>query len=132
MITSLQGKLAAKLADSVVLELGGLGLKVFVAAKTMNNLPALGQEVKLYTVLQVSERQMELYGFENQQAQQVFELADKVSGIGPKAALKISALGTLTELEQAVNIGDTSFFESKFHYHRNRRRYKMARRPRRE
>lgn len=106
MIAFVRGELVSADADRVVVETGGVGYNILVPQSLLQELPRIGQEVKLYTHFQVREDAMQLFGFLRQDDLEVFRLLLGVSGVGPKVALAV--LGTLTpdELRMAVLAGD--------------------------
>jgi len=93
MIASLQGVLAAKGKDSVVVRVGGVGFQVFVPQSLLEQAPGLGQEITLHTYLHVRENELALYGCGTEEELSLFGVLLGVSGIGPKVAL--SALSAL-------------------------------------
>lgn len=90
MISYLRGFLAARNAQFVVIDVGGVGYQVFMPSVAAEALGTIGEEVTAYTYMQVSEAGVALYGFANEQEKAVFEKLISVSGVGPKVA--ISAL----------------------------------------
>jgi Holliday junction DNA helicase RuvA len=93
MIASLSGKIQDISTDNVVIELGGVGLQVFLPTPLREQLNP-GQTVFLHTYLVVREDSLSLYGFESRESKELFGLLLGVSGIGPRLAL--SVLSTLT------------------------------------
>ena len=93
MIGRLRGLLAAKHADRVVLDVGGVGYEVAVTPRGLVELPGVGEEAVLHTHLHVREDVMALYGFPAEDQRDLFRLLLGVSGVGPRVALAI--LGTL-------------------------------------
>lgn len=89
MFYSLQGKLSVAQPGLAVIVCGGVGYKCFISNTTLGQLPAMGQEAKLYTHLAVREDAMDLYGFYEEAELDFFKLLISVSGIGPKAGLAI-------------------------------------------
>ncbi|NUM45011.1 MAG: Holliday junction branch migration protein RuvA [Anaerolineales bacterium] len=92
MIATLHGKVTHKEKESLIVELGGVGLEVHVPAPLRDG-TARGDSVTLFTYLVVRETELTLYGFETREEKEFFELMLGVSGIGPKTAL--STLSTL-------------------------------------
>jgi len=92
MIATLHGKVIHKEKDSLIVEIGGVGLDVHVPAQLREE-TARGDSVSLHTYLVVRETELTLYGFETREEKEFFELLLGVSGVGPKIAL--SALSTL-------------------------------------
>jgi Holliday junction DNA helicase RuvA len=107
MIYSIFGKLALKEGNFVVVETGGFGMKLFVSKTTLDDLPAAnnGNEVKLFTHLNVKEDALDLYGFATSDELDFFELLVSVSGVGPRSALAILDVGRLDELSAAIKEG---------------------------
>jgi Holliday junction DNA helicase RuvA len=102
MIDHLTGRVASKSAGSCVIEVGGMGLRLAMATGAIAHLPAVGDEVTVYTYLHVREDGLSLFGFESPEEQDLFEKLITVSGVGPKVALAaLSALST-TALIAAV------------------------------
>ncbi len=88
MIHTLKGKLADRNDSSLVVEVGGVGFRVFTNERTAAE-AKIENEVKLFCHLHVREDKLELYGFLDEGALKLFELLISVSGIGPKSALAI-------------------------------------------
>ncbi|HVO28455.1 MAG TPA: Holliday junction branch migration protein RuvA [Candidatus Paceibacterota bacterium] len=105
MIYSVSGKLALKSDHFVVVEAGGLGLKLFVGERTAGALPPAGAVVKLFSYLNVRENGMDLYGFLSDEELGYFELLISVSGVGPKSALAILDVAPMGELSAAIKEG---------------------------
>lgn len=108
MIGHLEGKVMFKGERYAVLEVGGVGYKVFVAASSYKNL-SVGEEAKLWTHLHVKEEALELYGFSHQAELEFFESLISISGIGPKSALGVLSLAPVDSLKRAISSGDTSY-----------------------
>jgi Holliday junction DNA helicase RuvA len=89
MIASLRGTLAATGKGFVVVQVGGVGLQVFVPLTLLDSQPEPGQEVQLFTHLHVRENELTLFGFGSEEELALFRLLQTVSGVGPKAALSI-------------------------------------------
>lgn len=107
MITSLKGEIAHIGADFLEIVCGGIGHKVFCPTKTLEAY-SVGKEATLFTYLHVRENAMELYGFQNREERNFFEILIGISGIGPKGALGILAAAPLDLLQKAIASGDTS------------------------
>ena len=85
MISYIRGELAAVQEQKAIVEAGGIGYGIYMSQQTLSMLPAVGEEVKIHTYLNVREDAMQLYGFLTGEDLQVFRLLIGVSGIGPKA-----------------------------------------------
>jgi Holliday junction DNA helicase RuvA len=102
MIATLSGKLIHKSADGSIIEAAGVGYHLVMPTPDLASLPALGEEVRVYTFLQVKDDAMKLYGFENPAKKDIFIDLIGVNNIGPKAALAILSHLTPDELETAI------------------------------
>lgn len=92
--------------DGVVLEVGGVGLRVRVSARVLSDLPALGATLRLYTHLVVREDELSLYGFAQEEEVQLFGRLLAVSGLGPKGALALLSALSAGEVVRAVEAED--------------------------
>ena len=105
MYAYIKGVLADVEEESVVVEAGGIGYRIYTTGQTFDYLQAVGEEVKLYTYLNVREDAMILYGFLTKDDLRVFKLLIGVNGIGPKGALAVLSVMTTDDLRFAV-LGD--------------------------
>ncbi len=85
----MQGLLAEKGGEGVVIDVGGVGLSLFVSGATLQALPEVGQKVRLFAYLHVKEDLLQLYGFAGRAEREVFQKLIAVTGIGPKVALAV-------------------------------------------
>lgn len=106
MIAFVKGSLTDVESDRVIIDVGGIGYNVFVSSYTMSRLPLEGNEVKLYTYLNVKEDLMQLYGFLSKDELRIFKLLIGVNGIGPKGGLGILSYLTPDDLRFAVMAND--------------------------
>ena len=102
MIGFLRGVVVQLLPDYCLLDVGGVGYRVYIPTSTRSRLKN-GEEAMLYTHLSVREDAMTLYGFESQEEYQGFQMLISVSGIGPKVALGILSSITVSKLFQAIH-----------------------------
>ena len=94
MISSLNGHITEKGPDYAIVEIGGVGLRVFIPAPSLDNFQA-GEMAFLHTHLVVREDSLTLYGFETTEEREFFNLLLGVSGVGPRLALAtLSTLNT--------------------------------------
>jgi len=105
MIGYLIGKVIKKDERYVILNVGGVGYKVFC----INNKINLGDEVELFIHTVVREDALELFGFLEETTLKLFEKLINISGIGPRSALAIVNVGTIESLTQAINKGDLGY-----------------------
>ena len=106
MIYCLNGRLLEKDAVSAVVDCGGVGYRCLVSAATLQQLPAAGSPVTLYTWLQVREDGVELFGFAQKEEREMFQLLIGVNGVGPKAAVSLLSSISLPKLVLAITAGD--------------------------
>jgi Holliday junction DNA helicase RuvA len=89
MIARVIGRLEAKGKDHAIIDVGGIGFKVYVPTSLLDSWEGAGREVELFTHLHVRENELSLYGCRSQEELAVFELLLGVSGVGPKVALAV-------------------------------------------
>ena len=87
MIVYVNGNLDTKTNTFVVIDVQGIGYRVFMPAKSIESLGEVGQEVKVYTYYYVREDNISLYGFSSNEELRMFELLISVSGVGAKSAI---------------------------------------------
>lgn len=105
MIASLDGIVTAVSGSDVVLEVGGVGYRIFAGPPTLASLK-LGDRVRLQTHHLVREDSQALYGFRSTEELGFFELITTVSGVGPKVGLAIVSSRPVADLELAILQGD--------------------------
>lgn len=101
MIGFLRGQVAALKTDYCLLDVNGVGYRVFVAGSTRNKL-RLKEEAQLFTYMNVYQDGITLYGFASEEEYDIFQLLIGVSGIGPKVALGILSAITVESLCKAI------------------------------
>ena len=106
MIASLQGQLAHRGTDSLIVEVGGVGYEVFFPGGRHERLPVLGKRVFLYIQTVVREDSINLYGFLDSAEKRFFQLLLGVSGVGPRLAMNILAEATPDLLSRAIATDD--------------------------
>lgn len=102
MIAFLRGRPAGAGPDYMVIDVGGVGYKVFVPTPVLGAAADSKEEVTLYTYLHVREDAMQLFGCLDEADLRVFELLIQVSGIGPKVALAVLSSMPAASFIQAV------------------------------
>lgn len=103
MFAYIKGKCTGSMDNIIIVEsASGIGFKVNTSKNTINNIPIMGIEIKLYTKLCVKEDNIELYGFSTQEELELFELLITVSGIGPKGAVNILSFLTPSGVKTAI------------------------------
>lgn len=108
MFAYINGKIADKANNYVVIDAGGVGYKIFMSTKAIEGLNDIGEMQKVYTYYYVREDNISLYGFLSNEELRMFELLLSVSGIGAKSALAILSEITPSSFALAVITSDDS------------------------
>lgn len=106
MIAFLQGEVISKDSNHAVLCVNGVGFALLMSEKALTFLPEPGNQARVITYLAVSETALSLYGFMDEQEENMFRSLIAVSGIGPKMALATLSAFTPEELIGAVTTDD--------------------------
>jgi Holliday junction DNA helicase RuvA len=106
LIAFVEGTLAERAGDRVVVADGGIGYEVMVSATTLAALPTVGRTVRLLTHLLVRDDAMLLYGFATSSERDLFLMLISVNGVGPKVALGILSVLAADALRRAILDGD--------------------------
>lgn len=101
MIATINGKISQVEAGSLVVEVGGVGLQVYVPDPISDQVKT-GQTLFLHTYLVVREDALALYGFDTREGRDYFKLLLGVSGIGPRLAVTILSSLTPEAIRRAV------------------------------
>lgn len=107
MLAFVKGRLIETGTDYVVLDNQGIGYLIYTPLSVLENLPPIGQDIKIYTYMYVREDQLTLYGFLTRDDLEIFKLLIGVSGIGPKGALGLLSRISPNEFRFAVMSGDS-------------------------
>jgi len=110
MIAKLTGVLDSIFEGFIILDVGGVGYRVFCSAKTIGKLPAKGGQVSLMIETQVREDHIHLIGFADVTEQQTFGYLSTVQGVGAKVALAILSALSPNDIQMAVMTGDGKAF----------------------
>ena len=108
MYAHIEGTVAEKDQDSIVLDAGGVGYLLNVSGATLSMAPAVGERMKLYCVLNVREDAMELCGFYSREEKRMYERLRSVSGVGSRTALQILSALSVRDLSIALVSGDAA------------------------
>jgi len=111
MIKQLTGQIVHQENNYLVLNVGGIGYKIFTTIETKEKLTTdfLNQSLTLWTHLSVKENALDLYGFLEKSDLDFFEMLITISGIGPKTALGILNVATVKTLISAIASNNTSY-----------------------
>jgi len=108
MISYISGTVIEKELRFAIVEVGGVGYRVFATEDTLRRLK-IGAEAKLRTHHAVREDSEELFGFLEKEDLKLFELLLGVPGIGPKTALNILSVATAETLRRSITSGETAY-----------------------
>lgn len=109
MISLLEGTIELKTEKFIVLNVSGIGYRIFLGADTLQSIPEKGADVKVWIHHHMREDSEDLYGFYHYAELELFEMLIGISGIGPKGALGIMAIAPVDTLKKAIAAGDTSY-----------------------
>lgn len=108
MYAHIEGIVAEKDHDTIVLDANGVGYLLNVSGATLSMAPAVGERMKLYCVLNVREDAMELYGFYSREEKKMYERLRGVNGVGSRTALQILSSMSVRDLSLALISGDAA------------------------
>ncbi len=111
MIASLSGTILKIEESSLVIGVGGVGVRVFVPRTVLENVGGMGRSLRLHTHLIVREQELSLYGFETEEDLQLFEVLLGVNGVGPKVGLAILATLSPEMLKSAIMREETAVLQ---------------------
>ena len=110
MIGKLTGIIDSFYEDYLILDVAGVGYRVFCSGKTMGKMPTAGGTASLWIETQVREDHIHLIGFADATEQQMFNLLSTVQGVGAKVALAILSALSPNEIQMAVMAADGKAF----------------------
>jgi len=105
MIASLHGTVEALGIDFAIINVGGIGFRVYLPTSTLSTLGTAGDEAHLYTHLHLREDNVTLYGFASPEELSLFQTLISVSGLGPKLALGMLSAMKVEQLTFAIATG---------------------------
>lgn len=110
MISYLNGKIIDRNEKFFVLNVGGVGYKIYSHGRILDMIPDAGAGAEIWAHLYVRENALELYGFLEKEELDFFEMLISISGIGPKSALGVLETAPVKNLKQAIVSEDETFF----------------------
>lgn len=108
MLAYIKGELAIKGQGYVVIDVGGLGYKVFMSEFAIQEIGNIGEQVKVHTYYRVTEDDISIFGFNTTEELRMFELLISVSGIGAKTAIIMLGSIEASQFAIAVISGDVN------------------------
>ena len=112
MFAYISGKLVYKSPKYTVLDVNGIGFRIFTTLSTYYKLPEINEVTKLFTYLHVREDIILLYGFKTGEEREAFEMLISVTGIGPRLALNVLSELSVEEFKSAVMRNDPAVLTS--------------------
>ncbi len=107
MFSYITGKVAEKTANFVVVDVNGVGFKIYTSLNTLQDASVVsGEKATFYTYLYIKEGIMDLYGFSSKEELTLFELLISVSGVGAKGATAVLSVATPSKLALSIVTGD--------------------------
>jgi len=111
MIAYLEGKVILKKEKFIILNVNGVGYKVFLSQKNLAEMNEKEEKLKLFCFLNIRETLQDLYGFLSFEELDFFNALNGIPSIGPKAALEVASLGPLEKIREAIEKGDEKTLE---------------------
>lgn len=108
MYAHINGIVAEKAENTLVLDCGGVGYLLTVSAATLSLSPAVGEKMKCYTHLSVREDALELFGFATREEKAMFLKLTGVSGVGAKSAIAMLSALSVRDVSLAIVTGDAA------------------------
>lgn len=112
MIATLTGDVSEVLADGAIVDVNGVGYRVYMPSSAVAKLPGRGRQVRVHTHTHVREDAITLFGFLSDDERELFEILISVNGIGPRNALAILSANTPASLRKAVVAEDVAALTS--------------------
>jgi holliday junction DNA helicase RuvA len=112
VIASLKGKLEATGTDWAIVDVNGVGFRVFIPTSTLSAFDRPGSSVRLFTHLHVREDNLALYGFSSFEELGLFQTLIGVSGIGPKLALAMLSTMKVDQLVSVIASGNADMLST--------------------
>jgi len=112
VIALVQGEVALRRSDYVVVSCGGVGYRLSVSTETLRHVPPVGNEVTLHAHLIVRDDALALYGFASEEERDLFLMLLGVQSVGPKVAIAVLSGGPPRELFRALAAGDAARFQA--------------------
>ena len=107
MIAKIEGVVWDSNDKFITVGVGGIGFKIY-ATMEVKEIAQKGKNISLFTHLVVREDALDLYGFTTEEELKFFEMIISISGIGPKTAVNVLNISSVTALKRAISTGDTT------------------------
>ncbi len=107
MIASLHGKIESTGGDGAVINVNGVGFRVYMPTSTISLLGRTGDEAHLQTHMVMREDSVTLYGFSTTEELELFQILTTVSGLGPKLAIAVLSAMSVEQANMAIATGSS-------------------------
>ncbi|MFC1629997.1 Holliday junction branch migration protein RuvA [Patescibacteria group bacterium] len=114
MISYLEGKLLIKKEKFIILNVRGVGYKIFMSQRVLSKITQKDKDLKIFCHQNVRETALDLYGFLNQSELEFFETLIDIRTIGPKAALEIASIAPMEKVKEAIESEDEEIVRELF------------------
>jgi Holliday junction DNA helicase RuvA len=111
MIASLSGRIESLNSDAAIIDVGGVGFRVYMPTSSLATIGRKGDTVKVYTHMHVREDNIALYGFPTVEELWLFETLLGVTGLGPKLSLAILSALTPDQVTMAIATGSVDMLD---------------------
>ena len=111
MIYHLHGKISSKKEDFFIIDVKGIGYKVFMDADSMKKIPSEGSECKIFCYFSLGDKIVKIYGFLAEEHLELFEFLLGISGIGPETAIRIANIGSIEKLKKGLESDDEEIID---------------------
>ncbi len=108
MINYLNGKVILKEKDYLILDVNGVGYKIFVSKESIEKVKK-DSVISVFTFLYLKRETIDLYGCLNQDQYKLFQILEKMSGIGPKTAIALAGFESVGNIKKAIETNDPIF-----------------------
>ena len=112
MIEYISGTLLEKKPNFIIVDVNGIGYKIFISLNSYNMLSNLGKKISINTFFNVSENNQSLYGFMDSLEKELFLMLISISGIGPKTGITLLSAISPLEFKQRVIAGEVKMLSS--------------------
>ena len=111
MISYLKGKIIFKREKFIILDVKGVGYKVFLSKETLSKIPEIKESLKVFCYLDSRRNNLDLYGFLKSEELEFFQFLKDIPSIGPKSALEIAHLGPIDKIKKAIEKDDKKIID---------------------
>jgi len=115
MISYLKGEIIFKGEKFTILDVRGVGYKVFLSKETLSKIPEIKESLKVFCYLDSGRNNLDLYGFLKYEELEFFQFLKDIPSIGPKSASEIAHLGPIDKIKRAIEKDDKKIIDQIYH-----------------